>query len=36
MQKVITNNGFEYRGIIDFIDENEVDNKRFAYQLYLK
>lgn len=36
MQKVITNNGFEYRGIIDFVDENEVDTKRYAYQLYLE
>jgi RimJ/RimL family protein N-acetyltransferase len=36
MQKVITNNGFEYRGVIDFVDENEVDTTRFAYQLYLK
>ena len=35
MQKVIANNGFEYRGIIDFNDENEVDTTRFAYQLYL-
>lgn len=36
MQKVITNNGFEYRGIIRFEDPNETDNERFAYQLYLK
>lgn len=35
MQKVISNNGFEYRGIIDFEDPNESTTTRYAYQLYL-
>jgi GNAT superfamily N-acetyltransferase len=35
MQHVITNNGFDYRGVIYMNVDNE-DSKRFAYQIIMK